>query len=170
MEGRREYFVRDGQRYRRLAEAVAGNDAAIQDAQCYERNMRVDRRAKRWLSWTLPSTVASGLSLSVAGEAQHREKDGLQTGALVVSGLFLGAAIFAGEMWFKDRYASTEARACALDAINRFNDDLLLQLQRGRYGIEELAYEDTEHYQITRDFLASPEHFFRHLFSDEEEP
>ena len=37
----------------------------------------------------------------------------------------------------------------------------------GSDGIQELAYEDTEHYQITRDFLAAPQRFFKHLFSSE---
>ncbi len=31
-------------------------------------------------------------------------------------------------------------------------------------GIERVAYEDTEHYRITRDFLNSPERYFRTLF------
>jgi predicted ATPase len=31
-------------------------------------------------------------------------------------------------------------------------------------GIERVAYEDTEHYRITRDFLNSPERFFKGLF------
>ena len=34
-------------------------------------------------------------------------------------------------------------------------------------GIEPVAYEDTEHYQVTRTFLASPERMFRQLFSRE---
>jgi predicted ATPase len=31
-------------------------------------------------------------------------------------------------------------------------------------GIERVVYEDTEHFRITRDFLASPERFFKRLF------
>jgi predicted ATPase len=27
-------------------------------------------------------------------------------------------------------------------------------------------YKDTEHYQLTRSFLESPEMYFRHLFND----
>jgi predicted ATPase len=34
----------------------------------------------------------------------------------------------------------------------------------GPDGIEQVAYEDTEHYRITRDFLSSPERFFKTLF------
>jgi predicted ATPase len=34
----------------------------------------------------------------------------------------------------------------------------------GPQGIERVAYEDTEHYTITRDFLNSPERFFKSLF------
>jgi predicted ATPase len=34
----------------------------------------------------------------------------------------------------------------------------------GANGIERVAYEDTEHYRITRDFLNSPERFFKNLF------
>jgi predicted ATPase len=33
--------------------------------------------------------------------------------------------------------------------------------------IREVAYQETEHYRVTRDFLASPERFFKHLFSGE---
>ena len=33
-------------------------------------------------------------------------------------------------------------------------------------GIEEVKYEDTEHYKITRDFLACPQRFLKHLFSE----
>ena len=35
-------------------------------------------------------------------------------------------------------------------------------------GIEEIAYRDTQHYLITRDFLNNPERFFKHLFRDTE--
>jgi predicted ATPase len=34
--------------------------------------------------------------------------------------------------------------------------------------IARIAYEETEHYQITRDFLQNPARFYRHLFSSEE--
>jgi predicted ATPase len=34
----------------------------------------------------------------------------------------------------------------------------------GATGIERVAYEDTEHYRITRDFLNAPERFFKTLF------
>ena len=34
----------------------------------------------------------------------------------------------------------------------------------GPSGIERVAYEDTEHFRITRDFLNSPERFFKTLF------
>ena len=33
-------------------------------------------------------------------------------------------------------------------------------------GIRPIPYEDTEHYQLTRDFLTNPARFFRFLFSD----
>lgn len=33
-------------------------------------------------------------------------------------------------------------------------------------GIERVAYEDTEHYRITRDFLANPQRMLRILFED----
>jgi predicted ATPase len=32
-------------------------------------------------------------------------------------------------------------------------------------GVRPIAYEETEHYLVTRDFLASPERFFKNLFS-----
>lgn len=32
--------------------------------------------------------------------------------------------------------------------------------------IEEVDYRDTDHYRITRDFLAAPERFFHHLFDE----
>jgi predicted ATPase len=31
-------------------------------------------------------------------------------------------------------------------------------------AITEVDYRDTDHYRVTRDFLESPERFFRHLF------
>jgi predicted ATPase len=34
----------------------------------------------------------------------------------------------------------------------------------GPSGIERVAYQDTEHYRITRDFLNSPERYFKTLF------
>ncbi len=33
--------------------------------------------------------------------------------------------------------------------------------------IAQIDYRDTKHFQITRDFLSSPERFFRHLFKDD---
>lgn len=38
----------------------------------------------------------------------------------------------------------------------------------GSSGIERVGYEDTEHYRITRDFLSSPERFFKTLFEQSE--
>jgi predicted ATPase len=35
--------------------------------------------------------------------------------------------------------------------------------QLGEVGFERLPYEETEHYQLTRSFLESPERFLRHL-------
>ncbi|QOY95678.1 AAA family ATPase [Massilia sp. UMI-21] len=37
----------------------------------------------------------------------------------------------------------------------------------GEQGIREVAYEDTEHYRVTRDFLANPARMLRVLMSDE---
>lgn len=34
-------------------------------------------------------------------------------------------------------------------------------------AIRQVDYTDTEHYRVTKQFLSSPEHYFRHLFSDE---
>lgn len=34
--------------------------------------------------------------------------------------------------------------------------------------ITEVDYRDTEHYRVTRDFLESPERYFRHLFTEPE--
>ena len=36
-------------------------------------------------------------------------------------------------------------------------------------GIRQVEYEQTEHYQVTRDFLSNRERFFKHLFADEGE-
>jgi predicted ATPase len=33
-------------------------------------------------------------------------------------------------------------------------------------GIEPIAYRETEHYRVTRDFLNAPERYFKHLFDD----
>jgi predicted ATPase len=38
--------------------------------------------------------------------------------------------------------------------------------QLGTDGIAPIRYEDTEHYQITRDFLANPAAFFAHLLDE----
>jgi predicted ATPase len=35
-------------------------------------------------------------------------------------------------------------------------------------GISTVAYEETEHYQITKSFLADRQRYFKHLFSDDE--
>lgn len=35
--------------------------------------------------------------------------------------------------------------------------------------IREVSYDQTEHFQLTRDFLASPERYFRHLFDEDGE-
>lgn len=37
-------------------------------------------------------------------------------------------------------------------------------------SIEEIDYRDTQHFLITRDFLNSPERFYKHLFHDVDEP
>ncbi len=36
-------------------------------------------------------------------------------------------------------------------------------------GIREVAYRETEHYLVTKDFLNGPERFFRYLFSEDDE-
>ena len=36
-------------------------------------------------------------------------------------------------------------------------------------GYEMVGYRDTEHYQLTRDFLNAPERYHRHLFRSHEE-
>jgi predicted ATPase len=36
----------------------------------------------------------------------------------------------------------------------------------GPTGIERVAYEDTEHYQLTRDFLNERDRYFTHLFRE----
>jgi len=38
----------------------------------------------------------------------------------------------------------------------------VVRSRRGRIG--EIAYLDTKHFLITRDFLNAPERFFKHLF------
>ena len=45
-----------------------------------------------------------------------------------------------------------------------YPDALIYQL--GPAGIRRLAYEDTEHYQLTRDFLNGRERYFKHLFRE----
>lgn len=42
--------------------------------------------------------------------------------------------------------------------------------QLGTDGLAPIAYTDTEHYRVTRDFLAAPTMFLRHLFADDESP
>ena len=36
-------------------------------------------------------------------------------------------------------------------------------------SIDEIAYRETEHYQVTHDFLNAPERYLRHLFRDQSE-
>lgn len=50
--------------------------------------------------------------------------------------------------------------------ILAFPGATVLSLDGGR--IDEIDYRDTEHYRVTRDFLESPERFFRYLFSEPE--
>ena len=45
-----------------------------------------------------------------------------------------------------------------------FPDATVLSFDHG--VIREIAYDETPHFQLTRDFLASPERYFRHLFDD----
>jgi predicted ATPase len=45
-----------------------------------------------------------------------------------------------------------------------FPGALIYQLSQN--GIEPIAFEDTEHFQITRDFLNNRERYFKHLFSE----
>ena len=35
--------------------------------------------------------------------------------------------------------------------------------------IREVSYQDTSHFQLTRDFLLAPDRFFRYMFNDAEE-
>jgi predicted ATPase len=37
----------------------------------------------------------------------------------------------------------------------------------GEHGISQVAYEDTEHYRVTRDFLANPARMLRVLMGEE---
>jgi len=44
---------------------------------------------------------------------------------------------------------------------------VLLSLDEG--DIRPIDYRETKHFQVTRDFLNSPESFFKHLFAQEED-
>jgi hypothetical protein len=48
-----------------------------------------------------------------------------------------------------------------------YPEALLYQLDAD--GIRQVAYEDTEHYRITRDFLVSHERYFKHMFAAADE-
>ena len=41
----------------------------------------------------------------------------------------------------------------------------VLSIEEGR--LRKVSYRDTEHYQLTRDFLNAPERYHRHLFRSE---
>lgn len=41
----------------------------------------------------------------------------------------------------------------------------VLSIEEGQ--VREVSYRDTEHFQLTRDFLNAPERYYRHLFRDE---
>jgi len=43
----------------------------------------------------------------------------------------------------------------------------LLSLDGG--AIREVAYPETQHYKLTKEFLDSPERFFKHLFASDDE-
>ncbi len=47
-----------------------------------------------------------------------------------------------------------------------YPDAVLLSLDGDR--IQEIAYEDTDHYRITREFLLHPTLYYQHLFNDED--
>lgn len=38
----------------------------------------------------------------------------------------------------------------------------------GNDKTRRIAFEETEHYRLTRDFLMAPERYLKHLFSSEE--
>jgi predicted ATPase len=42
----------------------------------------------------------------------------------------------------------------------------VLSIDEGKF--REVGYRDTEHFQLTRDFLNAPERYHRHLFRPEE--
>ncbi len=42
----------------------------------------------------------------------------------------------------------------------------LLSLDGGT--IREVAYAETQHYKLTKEFLESPERFFKHLFANDD--
>lgn len=44
----------------------------------------------------------------------------------------------------------------------------LYQFEENR--IQEIAYRETEHYLLTKEFLNNPERIFRHLFAEDEDP
>lgn len=50
-----------------------------------------------------------------------------------------------------------------------YPDALIYELSE-EHGIRIVTYEDTEHFQITRDFLNNRQAFFAELFSDQPEP
>jgi predicted ATPase len=39
----------------------------------------------------------------------------------------------------------------------------------GEDGIREVSYKETDHYLVTRDFLNSPDRYFKYLFADEDD-
>ena len=61
-----------------------------------------------------------------------------------------------------EQHASQFIIATHSPILMAYPNALLYRL--GTNGIEQVAYEDTEHYTITRDFLNSPERFFKSLF------
>lgn len=67
------------------------------------------------------------------------------------------------------------AQSRAAQLIIATHSPILLTLPGARVlrcdstGIEEVDYRDTEHFQLTKDFLNAPERYFRHLFHPEED-
>ena len=67
------------------------------------------------------------------------------------------------------------AQSRAAQLIIATHSPILLTLPGARVlscsdaGIKEIDYRDTEHFQLTKDFLNAPERYFRHLFDADEE-
>lgn len=125
----------------------------------------------------IESTDAGGYGDRSLHEQSHGESFlALATNRFRGDGLYLldepEAALSPGRQLSLLRVIDDLVRRRASQLIIATHSPILMAYPRatiyllGPDGIAPVAYQDTEHYQVTRDFLRSPDAFFAHLFDE----